>query len=165
LTAALQLIGALRQIVAHGIAGDVVERVGFGDVFGTPSDHDPEFHFPIGFDRTARNVHLVIGTLQRVPAFEEQHRLTRKLHARLGRMIAIIQSDTHDLAGARDRRAVACRARHYRQGCHIDLTQGIQAPRLQPFRRQISDDLPEIAQIVCRIQHRRALGPTRANSH
>ena len=51
LAAALDLEVALGDVVDDAIAGDVVHRVGFGDVAGLLADDDAEFDFPVGLDR------------------------------------------------------------------------------------------------------------------
>src|SRR5713226_505244 len=64
LAQALDLKIALGDVVADGVAGDVVERVGLGDVFGAAADDDGDFAFPIELGRAARLFHRVVGAAQ-----------------------------------------------------------------------------------------------------
>src|SRR5690606_17477462 len=104
LALALELELALRHVVDHAVARDVVERIGLLDVFRPPADHHAELDLPVGLCRSARDLHVVVRAADRARRLEEQDRFGRHRHAALGRMVGIVQPDAHDLADRRDAR-------------------------------------------------------------
>ena len=64
LAAALDLEEALRNVVADGVAGHMLQRIGFRDVFGFAADDDGEFDFPIELGGAAWLLHIVIRAAQ-----------------------------------------------------------------------------------------------------
>jgi hypothetical protein len=71
LTQALELEETLGHVVADGIAGDVIERVGLGNVFCPGADDDGNFDFPIELGRAARLLDGVVGAAQAVIGLDE----------------------------------------------------------------------------------------------
>ena len=65
LAAALDLEIALGDVVADAIAGDMVERVGFGDILGAGADDGGDLDFPVELGRAARLFDRVVGAAQR----------------------------------------------------------------------------------------------------
>jgi hypothetical protein len=57
LPGALGLEGAFGHVVDDAPAGDMIERLGFRDIFGRLADHHAKFDFPVGLFRTARDQH------------------------------------------------------------------------------------------------------------
>ncbi len=53
LAAALDLEEALGDVVADAVAGDMLQRIGFGHIFGLGADDDGEFDFPVELGRAA----------------------------------------------------------------------------------------------------------------
>jgi len=141
LARALDLELALRHVVDHAIARDMVERFGFVDVFAGRTDHHAELDFPIGLDRTTRNNHGVVGAAYRTRGFEEQHRLRRYGQARFCRMVGIVEADADEFADPRHTCAQARIARHERQAGGVDFGKPGKAGRRQGFASNVVADL------------------------
>ena len=74
LAAALDLEEAFGDVVADGVAGDMVQCVGFGYVLCFCADDDGEFDFPVQLGRAARLLHVVSRTAQAVVGLDEDDR-------------------------------------------------------------------------------------------
>ena len=103
-TAALQLERALGNVVDDAIAGDMRQRVFLGDVAAGRADDDAELDLPVGLFRPARDLDIVVRTLDRAGPFAEHDRLGGERHVALGGVVRIVQADADELAGARDAR-------------------------------------------------------------
>ena len=91
--AALQLPLAFRHVVDDAITGDVLHGVRLIDVAPAFADDHAEFDFPIGLERAARDLDVVIGAADGTGPFAEDDRLFRHFHVRLGRMVGVVQTD------------------------------------------------------------------------
>ena len=60
----LDLEIALGDVVADAIAGNMVERVGFGDIFGAGADDGGDLDFPVELGRAARLLDRIVGAAQ-----------------------------------------------------------------------------------------------------
>ncbi len=96
----LELEGALGDIVHDAVAGDIIQRLGFRDVFRGLADDDAELDFPIGLLRAARDQHIVIRTANGRRGLHEDDRLRRNGHAAFGSVVGIVEADADELAGA-----------------------------------------------------------------
>src|SRR5216684_8252331 len=103
----LQLEASFGIVVVKSITGYEFAGLFSRNIAGLFSDNHSQFHFPVHFLRAPGNHERIIWPHQRGCSFEEQHWLGRKLHAVFGRVIAIIESDTDDLARAADGRSQA----------------------------------------------------------
>ena len=78
LAAALDLEGALADVVDHEEAGDRVARLLHRvEVAGAAADHDAELHLPVGLGGAAGDAHVVVRADERVRRLGEQDRLGR----------------------------------------------------------------------------------------
>ena len=73
--------------MADAVAGDMIERLRLGDIFGGLADHHPELDFPIGLFRAARNANIVVRANDGRRGFHEDYWFRRHGHAGLGSMI------------------------------------------------------------------------------
>src|SRR5690606_29841766 len=109
LAAHFQLEGALRHVVHDAVAGDVIERLGLRHVAGRPADDDAELDLPVGLLGAARDDDVVVGPRDGRRRLHEDDRLGRHGHARLGRVVRVVQTDADELADPADARADARR--------------------------------------------------------
>src|SRR5207302_2110099 len=98
LSATLQLVFTLGDVVDHAIAGDVFLRVVHGDVAGLAADHDAELDLVIGFLRALRNDHIVVGAADRGGRLQEEDRLLRDRHSGFLGVQPVLEPDRYDLA-------------------------------------------------------------------
>ncbi len=100
LTQALDLEIALGDVVADTIAGDVIERIGLGNVFGTGADDGGDFDFPVELGRTARLFYRVVGAAQRGVGLQEEDRFGGNRIPGLLGVVAIIQPNGDEFRDA-----------------------------------------------------------------
>ena len=90
---------ARREVVEQRVAGDVVDRVGLGNVLGAAADD--ERHLGLVVDLVARRRQLdrrAVGD-QRVANLAKKVGRRRRLDAGLGRVGRVVQADADDLLG------------------------------------------------------------------
>src|SRR5882757_7286715 len=105
LPAALLLEIAFRDIVADAVAGDVIERVSLGNVFGAGTDNGGDFDFPVEFLGFARFFDRIVRTAQGGVGLQEKDRLGRNRVSGLLGVIDIVQADGDEFRNAGHRRA------------------------------------------------------------
>src|ERR1700676_1747385 len=93
LSAALLLEIAFRDVIADAVAGDVVEGVGLGDVFGAGADDGGDFDFPVEFLGFARLFDRVVRAAEGGVGLQEENRLGRNRIAGLLGVIDVVQAD------------------------------------------------------------------------
>src|SRR5690606_37898161 len=98
LSRALDLEGALGNVVRDAVAGDVVESFSLRDIFCRAPDHHGEFHLPVGLRRTARDGQVVIGHANGRAGLHEDDRLGRYAGAGLSRVIGVVEANADELA-------------------------------------------------------------------
>jgi hypothetical protein len=84
LAGALELEGALRDVVTDAIAGDVFDGVFLLDIARALADHDRDFDFPVELGRVLRDHHVVVRPDDAVRRLRKQNRLGRDRLAGLG---------------------------------------------------------------------------------
>jgi len=97
LSAALQLVGAFGDVVDDAKAGDMVQRIGFGDITRGLADDDAEFDLPVDLLRARRDLDVVVRTDDRTRGLQKEHRLGRYRHVRLSGMVQVVQANAHHL--------------------------------------------------------------------
>jgi hypothetical protein len=110
LAAALLLEIALGDVVADAVAGNVIERVSFGDVFGAGADDRGDFDFPVELLGFARLLDRVVRTGERGVGLQEEDRLGRNRIAGFLGVIDIVEADRDEFRDAGDRGAEARRS-------------------------------------------------------
>ena len=163
--AALELIFALREIVADAIAGDELQGFVRAHIRCAVADDDGELDFPIGFQRTARNDHVVVGPDDAGRRLVEHDRLCRDGGAGLSGVIGIIQADGDEVSHIPDACAEALAGRHQRQRCGIDGLETREALGAERIARNVGDKPREVADVAVRIQQPWLLAPERTESH
>ena len=93
----LDLEVALGNVVADGVAGDVVQCIRLGDVFGATADDGGDFDFPVELGRAARLLDGVVGAGEGGVGFQEEDRLGRNRISGLLGMVDIVQPDGDEL--------------------------------------------------------------------
>ena len=63
---------ALGDVVADAIAGDMVERIRFRNIFGAGADDGGDLDFPVELGRTARLLDRVVGPDSEVLALRKK---------------------------------------------------------------------------------------------
>ncbi|CAH0298202.1 hypothetical protein SRABI106_03699 [Rahnella aquatilis] len=155
--AAFNLEFALRDIVDHAVTGDVRHRIGFADIAPAGADHHTEFHFPVGFDRITRDLHVVIWPDHRAGPFAENHRFFRDLRASFGGVVGVIEADTDKFPHLADTGTQTWFTADQWQRVRIELAQFIQRFRLQKFAADVGNMCAEIPQRAVVIQQAGAL--------
>ena len=87
------------------VAGDVIKRVGLGDIFGTAADDDGDFAFPVELGRAAGLFDLVVGAAQAVIGLDENDRFGRNGHSDFRGVVAVIEADGDEFGHATHRGA------------------------------------------------------------
>lgn len=101
----LQLEFPLRYVVADRVPGDHGPRgIRSVQVARPAADDDREFDLPVGLHRSTGDQHLVVRADDRARVLHEHHRTRGNRRAGLGGVIAVVQADADDLAGAGDGR-------------------------------------------------------------
>src|SRR5271168_2160238 len=96
---------SLRDIVANGIPEYVFDRPLLRDVARTSTDHDGEFHLPIGLGRIARQDYVVIGSADRRVCLEKYDWFVWYGGVTLLGVFAIVESDADNFADRSNRTA------------------------------------------------------------
>ena len=143
-----ELEGALGEIVHHAIAGHVVQRFGFLDVFRFFADDYAEFDFPVGFDGIAGNDHVVVGAADRGCGFHEDDWFGGNFHAGFGGVIGIIEADADEFADAADAGADAGSAGDERERRRIESGDALEGVGREGFACEIGDYGGEVADLV-----------------
>jgi len=123
LAAPLQLERAFGNVVDDAIAGHVFQCVRFAHVLCPRTDDDAQFHFPVRLFRAFRQHDIVVGTIQAADRLHEDDGLGRDRHARLGRVVRVIETDADELADLGQRHAKAGIAAHQGQHLFVELGQ------------------------------------------
>jgi hypothetical protein len=123
LTAALELIGSLGDVIDDAISRDVVERLVRWNIFPRLANHDAQFHLPVGFFGAHRNFHIVVGPDDGAGRLQKQDRLRRDGHVGFSGVVAVIEADTDDLADAGHTGTNPRRAVHPRQTRGVDAAE------------------------------------------
>src|SRR6266699_3040958 len=99
---ALDLKVALGDVVADAIAGDVIKRIGLGDIFGAGPDDGGDLDFPVELGRAARLLNLVVGAAQRRVGLQEEDRFCGNRISGLLGMVDIVQANSDEFRDAGD---------------------------------------------------------------
>lgn len=129
LAAALLLEVAFGDVVADAIARDVVQRVGFRDIFRAGADDGGDLDFPVQFGGFSRLLDCVIGAGKRGVGLQEKDRLGRNRVSRLLGVVAVIQPDRDEFGDAGDGRAESGLARNGGERGGVDRGQLFQRGR------------------------------------
>ncbi len=78
------------------------QRVGLLDVLSALADDHAKLDLPIGLDRSARDLDIVVRTADGRGPLVEDDRLLRDCGARLGGVVGIVQADADELADPSD---------------------------------------------------------------
>ena len=147
LSAAFDLELALRDVVHDAVTGDVgggrVHRI---EVARIAADDDAKLHLPVRFLRATRDQHVVVRTDHGVAALQEDDRLARDLCADLCRVIAVVETNAHELSGPRDARCPPGVGRDRAQRCTggEQRIQSGQAARAEELRRPVDEVLAAV---------------------
>src|SRR3954468_16777645 len=136
---------ALGNVVHDAIAGDVIERIGFRDIFGLAPDHHAELHFPVELGRILRLDDVVARTVDAGGRLHEDDRLRRDGEPGFLGMVGVVQADSDEFADPYVRHAQARAAIHERQRFRLDLGQHLQAAWRDFLRPDAVDDLRKVA--------------------
>ena len=102
-----ELGDAVGDVLADGQPGDVVPPLRRRDVVATRADDRDELDLPVDVAGREPDVALRAGEARRV--LGEHQRRRRQLHARLGGVVAVVQTDREDLRRPRGDRAERAR--------------------------------------------------------
>src|SRR5438552_2937008 len=108
----LELEGSLRVVVVQYVARHVGQGGVPLDVARAAPDDHRKLHLPVGLRAAPGDDDVVVRTAERGRRFEEQHGLGRDRLARLLRVVAIVETDAHDLAGSHERWSEPHAVRH-----------------------------------------------------
>ena len=119
LAGAFGLPSAFGDVVDHAIACHIFHGVFFSHIFGFAADDDAQFHFPIGFQRTARHDDCVIGAGKAAHLLGEHHRFGRHGEAGLRSVVGIVQANGDEFLRAGDAGTKPRLARHFGQARQV----------------------------------------------
>src|SRR5665213_1822489 len=115
LAAALQLPGALRQIIDDTVACDAGARLCLIGVCQRMSNHDTKFHLPVHFPGSLGKHDVIVRACNGRGCFEEDDGLGGHRCTGLRHVIGIIESDTNELSHRCDAGTEARSSWHYRK--------------------------------------------------
>ena len=148
LTQTLDLEIALGHVVTDAVAGDMVERVGLGDVLGAGADDGGDFDFPVELGRAARLLDGVVGAGEGGVGFQEEDRLGRNRISGLLGMVDIVQPDGDELRDAGDGGAQPRLAADGGKLGGVELGKLLQRSRRVGCAIEIPDLLRQVAQLA-----------------
>ena len=152
---ALDLEFTLADVVDHAVASHVRQCVLLRHVARGAADDDAEFDLPIALLRTLGQHHVVVRPLNARDGLGEDDRLLRDGHARLGRVVGVVETDGDELADARHRAAQARAAAHQRQRRWLQAAQTGQRGIAQLRRADVGHDGGQVAQLAGIVQQGR----------
>ena len=134
----LPLHGALREVLADGVAGDAVRGLGERDVATAAADHDDELGLPV--DGVAGEAHVDVGSGDGGCELGEDDGLLRDRQSRLLRVVGVVQADADHLPRTRRRRAERRRRRRRRMPGARRRRPTPPSPRIRPSGRTREPD-------------------------
>jgi hypothetical protein len=141
LRTALLLVEAFRHVIGQHVTGDVREGVLLRNIARGLAHDEAQLDFPVRMGRPLGQHHEIIGPGQAGDGLHEHHRLGRDGQVRFDGMVAIVETNGHDLADALDRYAIAHITFHHGQALDIhasDLGDGVDGD-VGNMGRQVAD--------------------------
>ena len=136
----LQVAGG--EVVEQRVAGDVVERVGLGDVLGAPADDEGDLGLVVDLAAVGRQLHRrarrAASALRYLPKIVG---LAGGSDPALGRVLAVVEADADDLLRVGDRRQQRDRATRVRRRA------GVAEPPAQVVDPPGREQLPQAAPV------------------
>ncbi|MGY3121534.1 hypothetical protein ACVWXQ_005471 [Bradyrhizobium sp. S3.14.4] len=142
------LEGALGDVVADAIAGDVVQRIGFRDILGAGADDGGDLDFPVELGRAARLFDRIVRAGQRGVGLHEDDRLGRDRGAGFLGVVAVVEADGDEFRDAGDGRAEARLAGDGGQGGRVKARQLLQGFRRIGLAGQVLHMRRQVAQLA-----------------
>ena len=97
----------------------MIQGRGFFDILGGFTDHHPQFHFPIGFDRVSWNDDIIIWSADGTRGFGKNDRFRRHRSTGFFRMIRVVETDADEFADPGDTGAHPGRSLDGGQGARV----------------------------------------------
>src|SRR5216683_1108697 len=144
----LDLEIALGDVVADAVAGDMVERVGLGDIFGAGADDRGDFDFPVELGRAARLLDRIVRTRQRRVGLQKENRLGRDRVSSLLGMIDIVQADRDEFGDPGHGRSQARLASDGRERVRVEGGELLQRGRRIGVAVEVLDVGRQVAQLA-----------------
>src|SRR5436190_19277928 len=95
--AALELEFPLGYVMDDAVTCYMGQRFRLRNVAPMSTNHDAEFHFPIGFLRAARNFDVIVRANDGAGPLSEDHGLRGNRQIGLGRVVGKVETDTDEL--------------------------------------------------------------------
>jgi hypothetical protein len=157
LAAALQLEGALRDVVRHAVPGDVLKRLLLVvDVPRRLPDHDAQLDLPVRLLASPRDEDGVVGTDDAVGGLHEHDRFRRNRHSRFLRVVGVVEADADHLPGPRDRSAdpLALRVDRRQVSLGGERLQPLDAPAFEERAVEVAGVRRDVQGAAVREKHR-----------
>ncbi len=152
LALALRLEGTLGHVVRDAVARDIVQRVGFRNIFCGLADDDAEFDFPVGLFGAAWNDDIVVRSDDGRRCLHEDDRLGRYGGARFRGVVREVETDADELARSGNTSADAIFGQNRKRG-KIQRRNLLEAFRRNRVAANVLHMCGEIADFTFRVEN------------